>query len=88
MTFFPIFIPAGDETDYIFPEWVETLLMIGLSSIIAGMVALLVCFAADIVFDRPVPDKWEGLALLVLIGGLALFIIMLPIMMLTGQPVE
>lgn len=88
MTFFPIFIPAGDETDYIFPEWVETLLMIGLSSIIAGIVALLVCFAADIVFDRPVPDKWEGLVLLVLIGGFALFLITLPIMLLTGQPVE
>lgn len=43
---------------------------------------------ADLVFDRPVPDKWEGLALLVLLGGLALFIITLPIMLLTGQPVE
>lgn len=88
MTFFPIFIPAGDETEYIFPEWVETLLMIGLFSIIIGMVALLACSAADIVFDRPVPDKWERLVLLVLFGGLALFILTLPIMMLTGLPVE
>lgn len=88
MTFFPIFIPAGDETEYIFPEWVETLLMIGLFSIIIGIVALMACSAADIVFDRPVSNKWEGLVLLVLFGGLALFIVTLPIMMLTGQPVE
>ncbi len=88
MTFFPIFIPDGDGTDCIFPGWVEALFMIALVSIIAGTVALLACFAADIVFDRPVPDKWERLALLVLIGGFALFIITLPIMMLTGQPVE
>lgn len=88
MTFFPIFIPEGDETEYIFPEWVETLLMIGLFSIIIGIVALLACSAADIVFDRPVPDEWEGLVLLVLFGGIALFIVMMPIMLLTGQPVE
>ena len=88
MTFFPIFIPAGDETDYIFPDWVDGLFTIALVSIIVGMVAMLACFAADLVFDRPLSDKWEGLALLVLLGGLALFIITLPIMLLTGQPVE
>lgn len=88
MTFFPIFIPAGDGPDCVFPGWVEALFMIALVSIIIGIVALLACFTADIVFDRPVPDKWEWLALLVLIGGFALFIIMLPIMLMTGQPVE
>jgi hypothetical protein len=88
MTFFPIFIPAGDETEYIFPGWVDGLITIALISIIIGMVALLACFTADIVFDRPVPDKWEGLALLVLICGFALSIITLPIMILTGLPVE
>lgn len=88
MTFFPIFIPAGDETDYIYPDWVDGLFTIALVSIIAGIVALLACSAADIVFDRPVPNKWEGLVLLVLFGGLALFILTLPIMMLTGLPVE
>ena len=88
MTFFPIFIPAGDGPDCVFPGWVEALFMIALVSIIIGIVALLACFTADIVFDRPVSDKWEGLALLVLIGGFALFIITLPIMLLTGLPVE
>lgn len=88
MTFFQIFIPAGDGTDCIFPGWVEALFMIALVSIIAGIVALLACFTADIVFDRPVPDEWERRTLLVLLGGLALFIITLPIMLLTGQPVE
>ena len=88
MTFFPIFIPAGDETEYIYPDWVDGLFTIALISIIIGIVALLACFTADIVFDRPVPDKWEGLTLLVLIGGFALLIITLPIMMLTGLPVE
>ena len=88
MTFFPIFIPDGDETEYIFPEWVDGLFTIALFSIIIGMVALLACFAADIVFDRPVPDEWEKRTILVLFGGIALFIITLPIMVLTGQPVE
>lgn len=88
MIYFPIFIPSGDGPDCVFPGWVEALFMIALVSTLAGMVAMLACFAVDIVFDRPVPDKWEGLALLVLIGGLALFIVMLPIMLLTGQPVE
>ena len=88
MTFFPIFIPAGDETECIFPGWVDGLFTIALISIIIGIVALMACFAADVVFDRPVPDKWEGLVLLVLFGGIALFLITLPIMLLTGQPVE
>ena len=88
MTFFPIFIPAGDETDYIYPGWVQGLVTIALISICIGMVALLACSMAVIVFDRPVPDKWEKRTILVLVGGLALFIITLPIMMLTGQPVE
>lgn len=88
MIYFPIFIPSGDGPDCIFPGWVEALFMIALVSTLVGMVAMLACFAADLVFDRSLSDKWEKRAFLVLIGGLALFIIMLPIMMLTGQPVE
>ena len=88
MTFFPIFIPSGDGPDCVFPGWVETLFMIALVSTLVGMVAMLACFAADLVFDRPVPDKWEKRAFLVLLGGLALFIITLPIMLLTGAPGE
>ena len=88
MTFFPIFIPSGDCPDCVFPGWVETLFMIALVSILVGMVAMLACFAADLVFDHPLSDKWEKRAFLVLLGGLTLFIITLPIMLLTGQPVE
>ena len=88
MIYYPIFIPSGDGPDYVFPGWVETLFMIALVSTLVGMVAMLACFAADLVFDRPLSDRWEKRAFLVLFGGLALFIITLPIMLLTGLPVE
>jgi hypothetical protein len=52
MTFFPIFIPAGDETEYIYPGWVNGLFTIALFSIVIGIVALLVCFTADHAADR------------------------------------
>lgn len=88
MIYFPIFIPSGDGPDCVFPGWVEALFMIALVSTLVGMFAMLACFAADIVFDQPLSDKWEKRAFLVLLGGLALFIITLPIMLLTGLPVE
>lgn len=64
MIYFPIFIPSGDGPDCIFPGWVEALFMIALVSTLAGMVAMLACFAADVVLDRPNPGngkrKMEG----------------------------
>ena len=90
----PIYLPSGSGCgsgiEYIYPKWVMFLMGSGLTLAILGTVLLLISWVLEMITENDIFDPIKKPAcytLAMALGGVALCLIALPLMMLTGVPV-
>lgn len=88
MFFYPIFIPSsnGPLSSYICPKWVEIIFIIGLSTVLIGLVFFLIATLMEIVFDKDIDNLFRLGATLMFIGVI-LLIATIPLAIVIGVKV-
>ena len=93
MMFYPIYMPnsSGGGTECVYPSWVNFIVGSGTILVIMGMVAFLICTIAMIITNDDRFDILEKPAIYVFVPmliGVALVLISLPLLALTGVPIQ